>query len=82
MIGQSQVQAYGWSKNDAVGNSLGVHQELAKGIKSLPGWHKGVHRKKTKTHWKIIGGLDDVVGTRREFAKTSPKVSGTSLGTY
>ncbi|RZS19643.1 hypothetical protein BHM03_00052072 [Ensete ventricosum] len=30
--------------------------ELAKGIGSLPGWCKGVHRKKTETHRKIIEG--------------------------
>ncbi|RWV78134.1 hypothetical protein GW17_00060945, partial [Ensete ventricosum] len=38
------------------GNSLGVRRELAKGIGSLPGWRKGVHRRKTETHRKIIGG--------------------------
>ncbi|RZS16803.1 hypothetical protein BHM03_00048873 [Ensete ventricosum] len=27
-----------------------------KGIKSLPGWHKGVRQKKTETRRKIIGG--------------------------
>ncbi|RWW03343.1 hypothetical protein GW17_00033503 [Ensete ventricosum] len=26
------------------------------GIGSLPGWHKGVHKKKTETHRKIIRG--------------------------
>ncbi|RRT67147.1 hypothetical protein B296_00022909 [Ensete ventricosum] len=26
-------------------------------------------------------GLDDAVGARREFARTSPKVSGRSIGT-
>ncbi|RWW02931.1 hypothetical protein BHE74_00042843 [Ensete ventricosum] len=56
MIGQSQVQASGQSEDDAVGNSLGERRELAEGIESLPGWHKGVHRKKTETHQKIIGG--------------------------
>ncbi|RWV81892.1 hypothetical protein GW17_00056649 [Ensete ventricosum] len=30
--------------------------ELAKGIGSLPGWCKGVHRKKIETHRKIIEG--------------------------
>ncbi|RRT70515.1 hypothetical protein B296_00000781 [Ensete ventricosum] len=41
---------------DAVGNSLGVHRELAEGIRSLPEWHKGVRQKKTETRQKIIGG--------------------------
>ncbi|RRT50922.1 hypothetical protein B296_00021590 [Ensete ventricosum] len=25
-------------------------------VGSLPGWHKGIHRKKTETHQKIVGG--------------------------
>ncbi|RRT38667.1 hypothetical protein B296_00047039, partial [Ensete ventricosum] len=41
---------------DAVKNSLGVRRELTEGIGSLQGWCKGVHQKKTKTRWKIIGG--------------------------
>ncbi|RRT70595.1 hypothetical protein B296_00016927, partial [Ensete ventricosum] len=41
---------------DTVANSLGVHRELAEGIRSLPGWRKGVHRKKTETYQKIIRG--------------------------
>ncbi|RWW26016.1 hypothetical protein GW17_00009621 [Ensete ventricosum] len=41
--------ASGRSKDNAVGNSLGVHRELTKGIRSLPGWRKGVRR-------KIVGG--------------------------
>ncbi|RWV95488.1 hypothetical protein GW17_00041883 [Ensete ventricosum] len=41
---------------DAVGNSPGVHRELAEGIGSLLGWHKGVRQKKTETRQKIIGG--------------------------
>ncbi|RZS15546.1 hypothetical protein BHM03_00047395, partial [Ensete ventricosum] len=60
---------------DAVGNSPGVHWELAKGIRSLPRWCKGVHRKKTKTHRKIVRG------SRKTYRETSPKVSGRSLGT-
>ncbi|RRT44112.1 hypothetical protein B296_00013593, partial [Ensete ventricosum] len=55
-IDQSQVQALGRSEDDAVGNSLGVHQKLVEGIESLLGWRKRVHRKKTETRWKIIGG--------------------------
>ncbi|RZS10919.1 hypothetical protein BHM03_00042232 [Ensete ventricosum] len=34
--------ASGRSEDDVVGNSLGVCRELTKGIRSLPGWHKGV----------------------------------------
>ncbi|RRT40839.1 hypothetical protein B296_00025274 [Ensete ventricosum] len=47
----------------------GVCRKLAEGIGSLPGWCKGVRQKKTETHRKIVGGLDDVVGARREFAR-------------
>ncbi|RWW38270.1 hypothetical protein BHE74_00056511 [Ensete ventricosum] len=77
-----------------VGNSLGVRRELAKGIGSLPGWRKGVHRRKTETHRKIIGELQIRHGPkiklrhqtkdwtiRWELARSSPKVSGRSLGT-
>ncbi|RRT50568.1 hypothetical protein B296_00027871 [Ensete ventricosum] len=45
-----------WVSDDAVGNSPGVHRELAKGIRSLPGWCKGVHRKKIETRRKIVKG--------------------------
>ncbi|RWW84610.1 hypothetical protein BHE74_00006775 [Ensete ventricosum] len=55
-IGQSQVYASVWGSDNVVGNLRGVHWELAEGIGSLPGWRKGVHQKKTKTHRKIIGG--------------------------
>ncbi|RWW38140.1 hypothetical protein BHE74_00056644 [Ensete ventricosum] len=37
-----------------VGNLPGVCRELTEGIESLPGWHKGVRWKKTKTRQKII----------------------------
>ncbi|RZR89409.1 hypothetical protein BHM03_00017123 [Ensete ventricosum] len=56
MFNQSQVQASGRSEDDAVGNSPRVRRELAEGIRSLPGWRKRVHRKKTETHRKIVGG--------------------------
>ncbi|RWW38459.1 hypothetical protein BHE74_00056310 [Ensete ventricosum] len=49
-------QASDQSEDDAVGNSLGVRQELAKGIRSLPGLCKRVRRKKTEARKKIIGG--------------------------
>ncbi|RWW26886.1 hypothetical protein GW17_00008713 [Ensete ventricosum] len=86
-----------------------VCRELAKGIGSLPGWHKGVRRKKTKTRQRLSGVaerlagsweglevdvygpriklrhqakvLDDTVKVRQTFARTSPKLSGRSLGT-
>ncbi|RRT51231.1 hypothetical protein B296_00003604 [Ensete ventricosum] len=67
---------------------LGTHLEC---IGSLLGWHKGVRWKKTETHRKIIGGsrkayrelgrFGHEVGARRKFARTSPMVSGRSLGT-
>ncbi|RWW13328.1 hypothetical protein GW17_00022964 [Ensete ventricosum] len=86
MIGQGQVHASGWDSDDAVGNSPGVHRELAESIGSLLGWRKGVHQKKTETRRKIVGayasgqGLDDAVKACRAFARTSPKVSRRSLG--
>ncbi|RWV98623.1 hypothetical protein GW17_00038514 [Ensete ventricosum] len=58
------VQSEVWPKSSpsisqnedvTVGNSLGVLRELAEGIGSLLGWRKGVCRKKTKTHRKIVG---------------------------
>ncbi|RRT32050.1 hypothetical protein B296_00030169 [Ensete ventricosum] len=39
---------------NAVRNSPGVCRKLVEGIESLPGWHKGVHQKKTETHRKIV----------------------------
>ncbi|RRT35191.1 hypothetical protein B296_00037850 [Ensete ventricosum] len=42
--------------DDVVGNLPGVRRELVEGIGSLSGWRKGVRRKKTKTHRKIVGG--------------------------
>ncbi|RZR87931.1 hypothetical protein BHM03_00015411 [Ensete ventricosum] len=39
-----------------VGNFPGVRRELTEGIKSLPGWRKRVHQKKTETRQKIIEG--------------------------
>ncbi|RRT34225.1 hypothetical protein B296_00046202, partial [Ensete ventricosum] len=59
-------RASGWSEDDAVGNSLGVHQELAEGIGSLLGWRKGVYRKKTETHRKIVGVAKRLAGSWEE----------------
>ncbi|RRT31941.1 hypothetical protein B296_00050835 [Ensete ventricosum] len=63
---------------DVVGNSLGVRRELAKGIRSLLGWRKGVCQKKTETRRKIIGGdsskgLGSSLGTRKEITGRRPK---------
>ncbi|RWW19822.1 hypothetical protein GW17_00016085 [Ensete ventricosum] len=68
---------------DAVGNSPGVRLELTEGIRSLPGWRKGVRLKKTETHWKIwdlaeslLGdsskGWGSSLGARREIAGRRP----------
>ncbi|RZS07216.1 hypothetical protein BHM03_00038008 [Ensete ventricosum] len=54
MINQSQVQPSGQSEDDAVGNSPEVRRELTESIGSLPGWYKGVCRKKTQTRQKIV----------------------------
>ncbi|RWW84700.1 hypothetical protein BHE74_00006679 [Ensete ventricosum] len=54
MIGQSQVQASGRSEDNVVRNLLGVCRELTEGIGSLLRWRKGVYRKKTETHQKIV----------------------------
>ncbi|RZS23223.1 hypothetical protein BHM03_00056010 [Ensete ventricosum] len=70
MFGQSQVQASGWSEDDAIGNSPGVCRELAEGIGGLLGWRKGVHRKiiggsrkacreNRETHWEHAGGSSE-----------------------
>ncbi|RWW55194.1 hypothetical protein BHE74_00038184, partial [Ensete ventricosum] len=44
------------SEDDADRNSPEIRRELAEGIGSLPGWRKGVCRKKTETRRKIIEG--------------------------
>ncbi|RWW01762.1 hypothetical protein GW17_00035181 [Ensete ventricosum] len=80
---------------DAVGNLLGVRRELTEGIESLLGWRKGVRKKKTETHRKIIGGsrkaYRDLPGwregvhqkktkTHRKIVEGSRKVYRDSLG--
>ncbi|RRT32234.1 hypothetical protein B296_00051595 [Ensete ventricosum] len=62
---------------DAVGNSLVVCWELAEGIRSLLGWHKGVRQKKIETRRKIVGGAKAC----RDSLGDSSKGSGSSLGT-
>ncbi|RZS12325.1 hypothetical protein BHM03_00043748 [Ensete ventricosum] len=58
MIGQVKSM----HRVDAVGNSPGIRRELAEGIGSLPGWHKGVRQKKTETCRKIIRGCRKAFG--------------------
>ncbi|RWV85144.1 hypothetical protein GW17_00053087 [Ensete ventricosum] len=64
--------------DDAVGNSLGVRRELAKGIRSLPRWRKGVHRKKTETRQKIVRVAEKLAGVRKvlKFGRCSGSSSG------
>ncbi|RWW45231.1 hypothetical protein BHE74_00048946, partial [Ensete ventricosum] len=62
---------------DAVGNSPGVRRDLAEGIGSLLGWHKGVRQKKIETRRKIIGGSQKAC---REFAEGIEKLVGNTLG--
>ncbi|RWW38556.1 hypothetical protein BHE74_00056205, partial [Ensete ventricosum] len=75
------------------GNSLGVCRELAEGIGSFPGWHKGVHQKNTEIRRKIVGGsrkayrdlsiqpgLDDGVGPRQEFSRRFAEGIGKLIG--
>ncbi|RWW75949.1 hypothetical protein BHE74_00015983 [Ensete ventricosum] len=65
---------------NAVGNSLGVCRELAKGIRSLQGWRKGVRQKKTETRRKIIGGLT-MTGAMKLQPDNGPRSSlGIGLG--
>ncbi|RWW82930.1 hypothetical protein BHE74_00008579 [Ensete ventricosum] len=63
---------------DTVRNSLEVLRELVEGIRSLPGWHKGVHHKKIETRRKIVGGSRKAY---RDSLGDLPKGSGSSLGT-
>ncbi|RWW90110.1 hypothetical protein BHE74_00000749 [Ensete ventricosum] len=64
--GRARVRvSFHWSKDDAVGNLPGVRRELAEGIGSLPGWRKGVHRKKIETHRNIVRGSRNAY---REFS--------------
>ncbi|RZS24832.1 hypothetical protein BHM03_00057949 [Ensete ventricosum] len=66
---------------DAVRNSLGVRQELAKGIRSLAGWCKGVRQKKTETCRKIVGGSRKAYQELgRRFAKGIGKFARNMLG--
>ncbi|RWV94955.1 hypothetical protein GW17_00042460 [Ensete ventricosum] len=59
---------------DAARNSSGVCRELAEGIGSWLGWRKGVHQKKTETHWKIIGGLT-MTGEMKLQPNDGPRLS-------
>ncbi|RWV83196.1 hypothetical protein BHE74_00054781 [Ensete ventricosum] len=59
-----------------LGNSLEVRRELVEGVGSLPGWHKGVCRKKTETRRKIIGGR------QKDFAEGIEKIVRNTLGDH
>ncbi|RZR86588.1 hypothetical protein BHM03_00013814 [Ensete ventricosum] len=67
-------------EDDAVGNSLGVRQELTEGNGSLLGWHKGVRRKNIEIRGKIVRGSDDIVEAHRKFAKGIGKLAGNMSG--
>ncbi|RWW69775.1 hypothetical protein BHE74_00022589 [Ensete ventricosum] len=60
---QREPKAHFKGIDDAVGNSPGVRRELTKGIGSLPGWRKGVHRKKTVTRWKMSRVAERLTGS-------------------
>ncbi|RZS25881.1 hypothetical protein BHM03_00059146 [Ensete ventricosum] len=65
---------------DAVGNSLGVHRELAEGIRSLLGWRKGVRQKKTEIRRKIIEGRRKTY--REKFTEEIGKLAGNTSGDH
>ncbi|RRT67567.1 hypothetical protein B296_00016292 [Ensete ventricosum] len=54
-IGQSEVYVSGRGSDDVVRNLPGVHQKLTEGIKSLPGWRKGVRRRRLR----LVGRLSE-----------------------
>ncbi|RZR89974.1 hypothetical protein BHM03_00017792 [Ensete ventricosum] len=65
------------------GRLSGVAEKLAGSWEGLTTTEKRSYRPDMDPGSSLgIGqGLDDAVGARREFARTSPKVSGRSLGT-
>ncbi|RRT44805.1 hypothetical protein B296_00011682 [Ensete ventricosum] len=65
---------------DAVGNSPGVHQELAEGIGNSPGWRTGVCQKKTETRQRIVGGSRKAC--RERFAEGIGKFAGNMKGDH
>ncbi|RWV79336.1 hypothetical protein GW17_00059546 [Ensete ventricosum] len=72
---------------DAIGNSPRVRWELAEGIRSLPGWRKGVRQKKIETRRRLSRVAEKLIGIwtmRWDLAESSlgdsPKGSGSSLG--
>ncbi|RWV87419.1 hypothetical protein GW17_00050583 [Ensete ventricosum] len=81
-----ELQVKSIHRVDAVGNSLGVRRELAEGIGSLLGWHKGVHQKKIETRRKIVRGsrktcLDGISSKfAKRFAERIKKLVGNTLG--
>ncbi|RZS12738.1 hypothetical protein BHM03_00044227 [Ensete ventricosum] len=54
-----------------------VRRELAKGIRSLPRWHKGVRQKKIETHRKIVRCSRKGC---QEFAERIEKLAGNTSG--
>ncbi|RZS21027.1 hypothetical protein BHM03_00053615 [Ensete ventricosum] len=64
---------------DVVGNAPGIRRELVEGIGSLPRWRKGVHQKKTETHWKIIEGRLTMIGAMELRPDDEPR-SSLSIG--
>ncbi|RZR92543.1 hypothetical protein BHM03_00020856 [Ensete ventricosum] len=71
------------------GNSPGVRRELAEGLRSLPGWCKGVRQKKTETHRKIVEGSQNTCRERcsvilpkfaRRFTEGIGKLAGNMPG--
>ncbi|RWW42805.1 hypothetical protein BHE74_00051612 [Ensete ventricosum] len=97
MFGQSQVQASGRSEDDAVGNSLSVfgarrgYQEFTKmaqgnsleedrdSLEDYQGKSKSLPEVGKFLKWICS---DDIVGARREFARSSSKESGSLLRTH
>ncbi|RRT50548.1 hypothetical protein B296_00013305 [Ensete ventricosum] len=51
--------------------SLMLRRELSEDIGSLPRWRKGVHRKKTETSQKIVGGSRKA---SRELERHGPRI--------
>ncbi|RZS11855.1 hypothetical protein BHM03_00043221, partial [Ensete ventricosum] len=62
------------------GNSPRVRRELAKSIGSLPGWRKGVSRKKIETLRKIIGVAERLAESWEDFAKGIGKIARNTPG--
>ncbi|RWW74584.1 hypothetical protein BHE74_00017474 [Ensete ventricosum] len=66
--------------NDDRNHRLTVKKKLAKGIRSLAGWCKGVRQKKTETCRKIVGGSRKAYQELGRFAKGIGKFARNMLG--